>query len=107
VRTDVLSHQRLRAALEYVELVELVRVATRLEAAYGYPLDIEFGFEGTDLRILQVRPVPGSAAVWRDTRDRYPLRTQTTAAARPGPEAAERASLSRQRENSEAVHDPA
>ena len=107
VRTDVLSHQRLRAALEYVELVELVRVATRLEAAYGYPLDIEFGFEGTDLRILQVRPVPGSAAVWRDTRDRYPLTTGTTAAARPGPEAARGDPLSRQRENSEAVHDPA
>jgi pyruvate,water dikinase len=107
IRAGVLSHQRLRASLEYTELVELVRAATRLEAAYGYPLDIEFGFEGTDLRILQVRPVPGSAAVWRDTRDRYPLTTGTTAAARPGPEAARGDPLSRQRENSEAVHDPA
>jgi pyruvate,water dikinase len=74
VRTDVLSHQRLRAALEYVELVELVRIATRLEAVYGYPLDIEFGVEGADLRLLQVRPVPGSIAIWRDAVERNPLR---------------------------------
>lgn len=64
-RADVLSHQRLRAALEYGELVELVQIARRLEAAYGYPLDIEFGLEGPRLRLLQVRPVPGSSAVWQ------------------------------------------
>jgi hypothetical protein len=64
ILTGVLSHQRLRASLEYSELVELVQVATHLEAAYGYPLDIEFGFEDAALRILQVRPVPGSFAVW-------------------------------------------
>jgi phosphoenolpyruvate synthase/pyruvate phosphate dikinase len=64
VRADVLSHERLRPALEYAELVELVEAATRLESAFGYPLDIEFGFEGEALRILQVRPVPGSEAVW-------------------------------------------
>jgi hypothetical protein len=64
VRADVLSHQRLRPALEYTELVELVRVATRLETAYGYPLDMEFGIEGTTLWLLQVRPLPGSRAAW-------------------------------------------
>lgn len=64
ILTEVLSHQRLRASLEYSELVDLVQVATHLEAAYGYPLDIEFGFEDAALRILQVRPVPGSFAVW-------------------------------------------
>jgi pyruvate,water dikinase len=73
VRTDVLAHQRLRAALEYVELVELVRVATRLEAVYGYPLDIEFGLEHAALRILQVRPVPGALAAWRDASETHPL----------------------------------
>jgi hypothetical protein len=64
VQADVLSHQRLRPAVEYAELVELVEVGTRLEAAYGYPLDIEFGLEGASLRVLQVRPVPGSLAIW-------------------------------------------
>lgn len=66
VRADVLSHQRLRPALEYVELVELVRTATRLEKAYGYPLDMEFGIEGATVWLLQVRPVPGSRSAWRD-----------------------------------------
>jgi pyruvate,water dikinase len=65
VRADVLAHQRLRAALEYAELLELVQVATRLERACRYPLDVEFGFEESALRILQVRPVPGLPALWR------------------------------------------
>ncbi|MBN1824861.1 MAG: hypothetical protein JW958_01260 [Candidatus Eisenbacteria bacterium] len=57
VRTETLYHQRFRPALEYVELCELVRTADRLESAYGYPLDIEFGIEETRLWILQARPV--------------------------------------------------
>jgi pyruvate,water dikinase len=65
MRADVLAHQRLRAALEYAELVELVLAGARLEAAYGYPLDIEFGFDDSRLRVLQVRPVPGTTAVWQ------------------------------------------
>jgi phosphoenolpyruvate synthase/pyruvate phosphate dikinase len=73
VRVDTRSHQRFRPAMEYVELLELVQAALRLEAAYGYALDIEFGFEGTRLWILQVRPVPGSLSVWRDTEEQYPL----------------------------------
>ena len=86
VRADVLSHQRLRPALEYAELVELVAAAKRLESAYGYPLDIEFGFEGTALRLLQVRPVPGSLAVWSDATDR---RRTATAGAAGGPSGGE------------------
>jgi pyruvate,water dikinase len=78
IRTGILSHQRLRAALEYVELVELVRAATRLEAAYRYPLDIEFGFEAAQLRIMQVRPVPGALAVWEQTKERYPIRCRVS-----------------------------
>ncbi len=70
---ETLHHQRLRPALEYVELLELVRAAARLEAAYGYPLDIEFAVEGTALYLLQVRPIPTPFAVWRDTLERWPL----------------------------------
>jgi pyruvate,water dikinase len=73
VRVESLYHQRLRPALEYVELAELVRIASRLEAAYGYPLDIEFGIEGTRLFILQVRPVPALVSLLRETGERYPL----------------------------------
>jgi pyruvate,water dikinase len=73
VRTETLYHQRLRPALEYVELCELVAVAARLEEAYGYPLDLEFGIEGTKLWILQARPVPSVLSSLRETLERYPL----------------------------------
>ncbi|MCU0251048.1 MAG: PEP-utilizing enzyme [Vicinamibacterales bacterium] len=76
IRTDTLAHQRLRPALEYPELRELVDVALRVERAYGHPVDIEFGFEDAHLRVLQVRPVPASLAVWHETRDRFPLAPQ-------------------------------
>ncbi|MCX6552929.1 MAG: PEP/pyruvate-binding domain-containing protein, partial [Acidobacteria bacterium] len=73
VRVDTLAHQRLRPVLEYPEVCALVETALRLEAAYGQPVDIEFGFEGPDLRVLQVRPLPSTAAVWRETMERFPL----------------------------------
>ncbi|HYK89278.1 MAG TPA: PEP/pyruvate-binding domain-containing protein [Acidobacteriota bacterium] len=71
---ETLYHQRLRPALEYVELAELVRTAASLEAAYGFPLDIEFGIEGTKLWILQVRPVATFVSVLKETIEHYPLR---------------------------------
>jgi len=73
VRAETLYHQRLRPALEYVELCELVRVASRLEAAYGYPLDIEFALEDSRLWILQARPVATFLAVFQETVERRPL----------------------------------
>lgn len=73
IRAQTLYHQRLRPALEYIELVELVRIADRLEAAYGYPLDIEFGIEGARLWILQARPVGTFPAIIRETMQHYPL----------------------------------
>jgi phosphoenolpyruvate synthase/pyruvate phosphate dikinase len=69
----VLYHQRFRPALEYVELCELVAAASRLESAYGYPLDIEFGIEGTKLWILQVRPVAVFLPALRETIEHYPF----------------------------------
>jgi phosphoenolpyruvate synthase/pyruvate phosphate dikinase len=68
VKVETLSHQRLRPALEYIELCELVWAASRLETAYGYPLDIEFAIEGSALRLLQVRPVPAAMALWNSRR---------------------------------------
>jgi phosphohistidine swiveling domain-containing protein len=75
VRAKTLYYQRLRPALEYSELNDLVRTAKRLEAAYGYPLDIEYCFEGQKLRILQVRPIATSMAILNETIRRYPLTT--------------------------------
>ena len=73
IRSSTLYHQRLRPALEYVELAELVAIGDRLEAAYGHPLDIEFGIEGAKLWILQARPVGTFPALLRETTQRYPL----------------------------------
>jgi phosphohistidine swiveling domain-containing protein len=75
VLTETLFHQRLRPALEYVELRELVSVAGHLENAYGYPLDIEFAWEDHRLWILQARPVATFFAAFRDTAERFPLVT--------------------------------
>lgn len=71
--TECLYHQRLRPALEYVELAELVAVAARLEDAYGYPLDIEFGIEGPRLFVLQARPVATFLSLLRETLECHPL----------------------------------
>jgi hypothetical protein len=73
IRSSTLYHQRLRPALEYVELAELVAIADRLEAAYGHPLDIEFGIEGAKLWILQARPVGTFPALLRETTQQYPF----------------------------------
>ena len=77
-RVATLYHQRLRPALEYVELCEIAGVASRLESAYRQPLDIEFAVEGTDLWLLQVRPVPAALAAWRETTDHHPLARRST-----------------------------
>jgi phosphoenolpyruvate synthase/pyruvate phosphate dikinase len=73
VRVECLYHQRLRPALEYVELAEVVAAAARLEAAYGYPLDLEFGIEGSRLYVLQARPVAAFLSLLQDTLERHPL----------------------------------
>jgi pyruvate, water dikinase len=72
-RVDTLYHQRLRPALEYVELCELVRTSVALEEIYGHPLDLEFAFEGQDLRILQVRPIPLFHSLVAETLERFPF----------------------------------
>jgi pyruvate,water dikinase len=77
MRVETLYHQRLRPALEYAELCELVGVAARLEKAYGYPLDIEFGIEDARLWVLQARPVPAVLSSLRETREQYPLQTKS------------------------------
>jgi len=73
VVSQTLYHQRLRPALEYMELHELVKTADQLEAAYGYPLDIEFGIEGSRLWILQARPVVTFLAAVEETVHQCPL----------------------------------
>jgi pyruvate,water dikinase len=72
-RRETLYHQRLRPALEYVEICELVSDARRLEAAFVRPLDIEFAFEGVKLYVLQARPIAALEAAWAETATRHPF----------------------------------
>ena len=77
IRSQTLYHQRLRPALEYVELCQLVSNAAFLEKAYGYPLDIEFGIEGSHLWILQVRPIASFLSVLNETIECFPIKKIT------------------------------
>lgn len=72
---ETLYHQRMRPALEYSDLCELVRAAARLERTYGFPLDIEFAFEDDALYILQVRPIVAFQNALRETVEQAPLPT--------------------------------
>ncbi|MBL7961060.1 hypothetical protein JNL27_12565 [bacterium] len=73
IRCQAPYHKRLRPALEYVELCELVAKALYLESSYGYPLDIEFGIEGTRIWILQTRPVPVFLPAVQETLEKFPI----------------------------------
>jgi len=77
LRVPALAHQRLRPALEYRELETLVDAALRLEALWGEPLDLEFAFEGPDLKILQARPVPAVHANAWTSLAAWPLTGRT------------------------------
>jgi phosphoenolpyruvate synthase/pyruvate phosphate dikinase len=53
----VAPEEQQRRALSGDEVKRLVRVGTALETHYGYPLNIEYAFEGDMLSVLQVRPI--------------------------------------------------
>ncbi len=67
---ETLYHQRLRPALEYTDLQDLVRAATRLEASFGHPLDVEFALAGDRLYILQARPIVAFQVALQATLER-------------------------------------
>jgi hypothetical protein len=73
MRIEALAHERLRPALEYRELEELVRCADRLETSWGLPLDLEFGYEEDRLWILQARPIALCATLLQEAIGRGPL----------------------------------
>ena len=65
---ETLYHQRLRPALEYADLLDLVRCAARCEETYRLPLDLEFALEEDALYILQARPIAAYLATAREAR---------------------------------------
>lgn len=64
-------HQRLRPALDYTDLCELVRVARQLEVFFAQPLDIEFAFDESQLRLLQARPIAVFHSALEQTATRF------------------------------------
>jgi rifampicin phosphotransferase len=72
-RVETVYHQRFRAALEYSEVYELATAGRLLESVLGHPLDIEFAFEGDDLRVLQLRPIPVFYHALTETLRRFPF----------------------------------
>jgi phosphohistidine swiveling domain-containing protein len=84
-RQETRYHERLRPALEYAEIRDLVQAAARLEEALVEPLDIEFAFERGGLWILQARPVALFDAVRRETLARHPLRAGRPAGGKEPP----------------------
>jgi protein-tyrosine-phosphatase len=53
---------RRRRAMTPAKLEKLNAVALALESHFGYALDIEFGFVGSDLYVLQARPITHGSA---------------------------------------------
>ncbi|MFO7609754.1 MAG: PEP/pyruvate-binding domain-containing protein [Candidatus Krumholzibacteriia bacterium] len=82
---ETLYHQRLRPALEYVELEELVGRCLRLERAYGYPLDLEFAVQDQRLWLLQARPIGTFWGEFNESLARHPLAAARRGGRRPRP----------------------
>jgi pyruvate,water dikinase len=57
-QVDVPDEQRYRFSLSDQDVIELARIAVRIERHYGRPMDIEWGKDGSDgqLYVLQARP---------------------------------------------------
>jgi phosphoenolpyruvate synthase/pyruvate phosphate dikinase len=48
---------RTRPALDEGQIVELARLALALEQQMGWPVDVEYAYQHTDLYLLQCRPI--------------------------------------------------
>lgn len=57
---------RKRSTLSRDELAALCKLALRIDAHYGFPQDIEWGFAGSRLAILQSRDITGADLDFRD-----------------------------------------
>jgi phosphoenolpyruvate synthase/pyruvate phosphate dikinase len=57
-----LDRDELRAVEARDERLHVAEVVGRAEAGFGYPVDVEFCFEGARLWLLQCRPVTAAGA---------------------------------------------
>ncbi len=66
--------ERLAPSLGEVEIRTLSRLLLDVDALYGCPQDIEWGYEGGQLRLLQSRPITRIPARWTrdESAERFP-----------------------------------
>jgi len=72
---DVADAERDRFSLDDAEVLELARIACRIEKHYGRPMDIEWAKDGTDGRfyVLQARPETVRSQAQAGAEERYRL----------------------------------
>lgn len=65
---------RLRPSLDAAQIHQLSQLLREIEKVYGYPQDIEWGFEGGALRLLQSRPITRIPPRWTrdESAERFP-----------------------------------
>ena len=78
-QVDVPDAQRHQFSLTDQDVIELARIAVRIEQHYGRPMDIEWGKDGVDgnLYVLQARPETVKSRTHGEAQLRYRL-TQTS-----------------------------
>ncbi len=75
-QVDVSDEERHRFSLSDEDVIELARIAVRIEQHYGRPMDIEWGRDGLDgqLYVLQARPETVKSRSPSDRQLRYRLK---------------------------------
>ena len=74
VTVPLTGADRLRPSLHARQVAALSRLLVEVDALYGTPQDIEWGFEGDELRLLQSRPITRIPARWTrdESAERFP-----------------------------------
>ena len=74
VEVALTGADRLRPSLDARQVAALSRLLVEVDALYGTPQDIEWGFEGDELRLLQSRPITRIPARWTrdESAERFP-----------------------------------
>ena len=75
-QVDVPDEQRHQFSVSDQDVIELARIAVRIEQHYGRPMDIEWGKDGTDgrLYVLQARPETVKSRARAEAQVRYRLK---------------------------------
>jgi len=74
VEVALTGADRLRPSLDANQVAALSRLLLAVDSLYGTPQDIEWGFEGDELRLLQSRPITRIPARWTrdESAERFP-----------------------------------